>query len=48
MPLRYALEREDWQVTWANTGLQAIETIRQQDFDFIILDVGLPDLNGFE
>lgn len=48
MPLRYALEREDWQVTWANTGLQAIETIRQQDFDFIILDVGLPDLNGFD
>ncbi|OTG77002.1 two-component system response regulator CreB [Acinetobacter sp. ANC 5054] len=48
LPLRYALEREDWQVTWANTGLQAIETIRQQDFDFIILDVGLPDLNGFD
>ena len=48
MPLRYALEREDWQVTWANTGLQAIETIRQQEFDFIILDVGLPDLNGFD
>lgn len=48
MPLRYVLEREDWQVTWANTGLQAIEYIQQQSFDFIILDVGLPDLNGFE
>ena len=48
MPLRYALEREDWQVVWANTGLQAIEFVQQQDFDFIILDVGLPDLNGFE
>ena len=48
MPLRYALEREDWQVTWANTGLQAIDYIQQQNFDFIILDVGLPDLNGFE
>lgn len=48
MPLRYALEREEWQVTWANTGLQAIDFIQQQSFDFIILDVGLPDLNGFE
>ena len=48
MPLRYALEREDWQVSWASTGLQAIQMLQQQDFDFIILDVGLPDLNGFE
>lgn len=48
MPLRYALEREDWQVTWANTGQHAIQYIEQQHFDFIILDVGLPDLNGFE
>lgn len=48
MPLRYALEREEWQVTWANTGTQAIACVQQQAFDFIILDVGLPDINGFE
>ncbi len=48
MPLRYALEREEWHVTWANTGFQAIDYIQQQAFDFIILDIGLPDLNGFE
>ncbi len=48
MPLRYALEREDWCVVWANTGQQAIQLIEQQHFDFIILDVGLPDLNGFD
>ena len=48
MPLRYALEREDWQVTWANTGMSAIQQVEQNYFDFIILDVGLPDLNGFE
>lgn len=48
MPLRYALEREDWQVTWANTGMSAIQQVEQNHFDFIILDVGLPDLNGFE
>ena len=48
MPLRYALEREEWQVTWASTGTQAIEFIQQHIFDFIILDVGLPDINGFD
>lgn len=48
MPLRYALEREDWQVTWANTGTQAIELSLTHDFDFIILDIGLPDINGFD
>lgn len=48
LPLRYALEREGWQVSWANTGTQALQLLSQQGFDFIILDVGLPDLNGFE
>lgn len=48
LPLRYALEREDWTVVWASSGWHAIELVQQQNFDFIILDVGLPDLNGFE
>ena len=48
LPLRYALEREGWSVSWANTGTQALQLLSQQTFDFIILDVGLPDLNGFE
>lgn len=48
MPLRYALEREGWQVTWVSQGQQALDILQQQHFDFIILDVGLPDINGFE
>lgn len=48
LPLRYALEREGWRVSWANTGAQALQYLSEQVFDFIILDVGLPDLNGFE
>lgn len=35
-------------MTWANTGSQAIAFVQQQTFDFIILDVGLPDINGFD
>lgn len=48
LPLRYALEREGWNVSWANTGAQALQYLSEQAFDFIILDVGLPDQNGFE
>ncbi|MCG9513314.1 two-component system response regulator CreB [Acinetobacter lactucae] len=48
LPLRYALEREGWSVSWANTGTQALQYLSEQAFDFIILDIGLPDLNGFE
>ncbi|MFK4051145.1 two-component system response regulator CreB [Acinetobacter venetianus] len=48
LPLRYALEREGWTVHWANTGTQALAMSALQTFDFIILDVGLPDINGFE
>ncbi|UUM28005.1 two-component system response regulator CreB [Acinetobacter colistiniresistens] len=48
LPLRYALEREGWSVSWVHTGTQALQLLAQQSFDFIILDIGLPDLNGFE
>lgn len=48
MPLRYALEREEWTVQWASTGKEAIQFIESHYFDFIILDVGLPDINGFD
>lgn len=48
MPLRYALEREEWTVQWASTGNEAIQLIGNHAFDFIVLDVGLPDINGFD
>lgn len=48
MPLRYALEREGWQVTWLVQGQHVLATLQTQQFDFIILDVGLPDINGFD
>lgn len=47
-PLQYALRREGWQVIWQATAHAALQGLAQQDFDFIILDVGLPDLDGFE
>ena len=44
----YALESEGFDVYWAKTGLAAIEQIRQAAPDLVILDIGLPDINGFD
>lgn len=33
-------------VTLASSGLQAIELVRQREFDLIVLDVMMPDLDG--
>jgi CheY-like chemotaxis protein len=29
LPLRYALEREGWNVSWANTGAQALQYLSE-------------------
>ena len=43
---RYA-EREGWEVTTASDGRQAIETCRETPFDVIVMDVMMPDTDGF-
>lgn len=47
-PLAYVLNREGWQVEWVTTGQAALHRVSQQAFDAIVLDVGLPDMDGFE
>lgn len=44
----YSLEKEGYSVEKANTVADAKKIISSQEFDIIILDVGLPDGNGFE
>lgn len=34
-------------VTVAGTGMKALELATTQNFDLIILDIGLPDMDGF-
>ena len=46
--LIYAMETEGFRVTWEPLAQAALTQLTQQSIDFIILDVGLPDLNGFE
>jgi len=46
--IRMNLELEGHQVLEANSGLEALEAVRTQLPDVILLDVMMPDLDGFE
>lgn len=44
----YALETEHFFTTHVTTGADALSEINNGDYDFIILDIGLPDTSGLE
>jgi two-component system, OmpR family, catabolic regulation response regulator CreB len=44
----YALNTDGFETVWASTGQHAIDILQQQRFDLAVLDVGLPDINGFD
>jgi two-component system catabolic regulation response regulator CreB len=44
----YALKTEGFAPTWCQTGHDALVRLKQEPFALVILDVGLPDVNGFE
>lgn len=44
----YALRSEGFTASHCPLGGQALEWLRQGRFDLVVLDVGLPDLGGFE
>ena len=46
--IRYALETEHFAVEWKTLGNDAIAHLKQHAVHLVILDVGLPDINGFE
>lgn len=46
--LIYALEREGFTVSWLSLAGAALERLQKGDIDLVIMDVGLPDLSGFE
>ena len=46
--VRMGLAMQGFTVDEAETGRQALELVEQQDTDLVVLDVMLPDLDGFE
>ncbi len=46
--LIFALQGEGFTTTWLSLGQEALAHQRQAPADLIILDIGLPDISGFE
>ena len=46
--LVYALSTECFEVTHSLTGADALTAFGKVDYDFVILDIGLPDMTGLE
>ena len=43
-----ALGANGYQVTWCASGTEAVDAARGASFDLVLLDLGLPDLDGIE
>ena len=46
--LKFTLEQDNMEVDVAYDGKEALEKARDNQYDIILLDVMLPELNGFE
>lgn len=46
--IRFSLEQDDMEVDCAYDGEEALEMVRQNHYDLILLDIMLPKLNGLE
>lgn len=46
--LRDILENESYQVTDASTGMDALQHIKEQDFDAVFCDIKMPEMDGIE
>ncbi len=46
--IRFSLEQDDYEVDCAYDGEEALNKVKNNDFDLIILDLMLPKMNGYE
>ncbi|QWT21054.1 response regulator [Bacillus sp. NP157] len=46
--IKRALERLTHAVTWLRTGNEALEALRQENVDLVLLDLGLPNKDGIQ
>jgi DNA-binding response OmpR family regulator len=47
LKVKLALESNGCQVMWVDTGWAGVEMAKNRHFDLIVLDVELPDIDGF-
>jgi DNA-binding response OmpR family regulator len=48
IPLVRTLEREGYDVLWVDSGQKALDELDSRSADVVILDLGLPDMDGLE
>ncbi len=46
--LESALRMHDYDVMWSHTGGDALRRMKADEYDVVLLDLGLPDLDGIE
>jgi DNA-binding response OmpR family regulator len=46
--LKAYLERDGFEAMWVRSGEQALDELGRQSIDLIVLDIGLPGIDGFE
>lgn len=46
--IQYALETDGFETMRLTSGLPALAVLETEQIDIVVLDVGLPDINGFE
>ncbi len=46
--ISYALSTEGFDPVCCGTGMEALTVLRADDFALIVLDIGLPDISGFD
>ncbi len=44
----FALENDSFKVRWCEMGNDALASLNESDFDLVLLDITLPDINGFD
>lgn len=48
IPLVRTLEREGYDVLWVDSGQRALDELQARSAEVVILDLGLPDMDGLE
>ena len=46
--VKFSLKRYGYDIVTANNGLEAVEQFKQGPFDFILMDIMMPEMDGLE